>query len=319
MKFDENPFIMYWVERRLEERNAMKRAAAIIIVFIVLVPAVSELSLTRANFTWPPTSPKVSITSPINETTYNSNNLTLDAVFNTYMSGYGPPDTKTFTYTLDGNRPQPLIVTNSFLDANPGQNIFFECSANLSDLTNGAHSLSVYGELNYSAYPYGNFPAVHTESNATVIFRIDKPVPSASIVYPTNGTVVDANMGAVNIYWQYPANSTFSWVGCSLNGAGHGYGNTTVTGKNETSYIENDGEYTFTLYANDTAGYWAIPQTVTFHVNIVGDAVPINWVAVIAVVALISAVIILFALAVLVAYRRKAPKNQQVVGQETFD
>ena len=57
-------------------------------------------------------------------------------------------------------------------------------------------------------------------------------------------------------------------------------------------------------YANDTAGNWATPQTVTFHVHVLGDAVPENPVAVIAVIALILAAIILLALAVLVAYRR---------------
>jgi hypothetical protein len=34
--------------------------------------------------------------------------------------------------------------------------------------------------------------------------------PSISIVYPTNGTIVYANMGMVDIRWQYSANSTFS-------------------------------------------------------------------------------------------------------------
>ena len=83
--------------------------------------------------------------------------------------------------------------------------------------------------------------------------------PSISIVYPTNGTIVNANMGTVGIQWQYPANSTFSWVGYNLNGGG----NVTVTGKDNLYDIENNGDYTFTLYANDTAGNWATPQTVT--------------------------------------------------------
>lgn len=126
------------------------------------------------------------------------------------------------------------------------------------------------------------------------------PAPNISIIDPTNGTVVKAPMGGVGIGWQYPANVTFSWVGCSLNGGE----NATVTGKNETYYIENTGDYTFTLYANDTAGNWATPQTVTFHVQVLGDALPENPVADTFIIALILAVIILFALAVLVAYRR---------------
>jgi hypothetical protein len=128
----------------------------------------------------------------------------------------------------------------------------------------------------------------------------NSPAPAITIVHPTNGSVVDAPMGGFSVSWQYSANSTFSWIGCSLNGGG----NTTVTGKNEMFYIENNGDYAFTLYANDTAGNWATPQTVTFQVHILGDALPINWGAVVAIVGLILTVIVLFALAVIVAYRR---------------
>jgi hypothetical protein len=124
--------------------------------------------------------------------------------------------------------------------------------------------------------------------------------PTISIVAPTNGTVVDAIMGGVGIYWQYSASSVFSWVGCSLNGGG----NVTVTGKNETFYVLNNGDYAFTLYANDTAGNWADLQSVTFHVHVIGDAMQPNPVTETVIIALILAVIILFALVVFVAYRR---------------
>jgi hypothetical protein len=124
--------------------------------------------------------------------------------------------------------------------------------------------------------------------------------PSISIVYPTNGTILNANMGTVDIQWQYPTNSSFSWVGYNLNGEG----NVTVTGTDNLFDIENNGDYTFTLYANDTAGNWAPPQTVTYHVHVIGDALPANTIVVRADIALTLAAIILLALAVFVAYRR---------------
>jgi len=167
------------------------------------------------------------------------------------------------------------------------------------------------------ALVYFSEPSIcHSSSNAETVNTIPdgavsiSSTPTVSIIYPANGTVVEAPMGGVGIGWQYPANVTFSWVGCSLNGGG----NTTVTGKNETYYIENNGDYTFTLYANDTAGNWTIPQTVTFHVQVLGDALPENTVAVIAFIALILAVLILFVLTILVAYRR-ASKNHKIISQ----
>lgn len=125
-------------------------------------------------------------------------------------------------------------------------------------------------------------------------------ISSISIVYPTNGTMVNANMGMVYIQWQYPTNSTFSWVGYSLNGEG----NVTVTGTDHLFDVENTGDYTFTLYANDTAGNWAPPQTVTYHVHVIGDALPPNTIVVRAEIALTLAVIILLVLAIFLPYRR---------------
>jgi hypothetical protein len=107
-------------------------------------------------------------------------------------------------------------------------------------------------------------------------------------------------MGTVDIQWQYPVNSSFSWVGYNLNGGG----NITVTETDHLFDIENTGDYSFTLYANDTAGNWATPQTVTYHVHVIGDALPPNTIVVRADIALTLAVIILLALAIFLPYRR---------------
>jgi hypothetical protein len=86
--------------------------------------------------------------------------------------------------------------------------------------------------------------------------------PSIIILYPTNNTVFTVeHVEEVSFYLKYQTNSTLSWVGYSLDGAK----NVTIMG-NDTYYhdLEADGYHNLTLYANDTAGNWATPQTVIY-------------------------------------------------------
>jgi hypothetical protein len=99
--------------------------------------------------------------------------------------------------------------------------------------------------------------------------------PTISIVYPTNETFFNVSISGVHFQLLYQTNDTLSWVGYSINGGG----NVTCTG-NTTDYTAfiNDGYQfifrlpTLTLYANDTAGNWATPQTVTYLVTFYSDA-----------------------------------------------
>jgi len=100
-------------------------------------------------------------------------------------------------------------------------------------------------------------------------------IPSVSILYPTNNTVFNVSIEGVYIQMLYQTNDTISWAGYSINGGA----NVTCTG-NVTDYTEflNDeyqfdfGHPTLTLYANDTAGNWATPQTVTYTVYFYADS-----------------------------------------------
>ena len=91
--------------------------------------------------------------------------------------------------------------------------------------------------------------------------------PQITIVYPTNGTTINSNFGnypTFKFLLIYQTNDSLSWVGYSINGRS----NVTVIGKtitvNET--INDSGYNNLTLYANDTLGNWATPQTVTYLV-----------------------------------------------------
>jgi hypothetical protein len=111
-------------------------------------------------------------------------------------------------------------------------------------------------------------------------------VPEITILYPANGTFFNVSMGVDNFQLKYATNTALlSWIGYSIDG-----------GQNKTAYgewfnveqisydaegnpsvrvsgvFENDGNHNLTLYANNTSGDWAIPQTVTYLVNINADS-----------------------------------------------
>ena len=58
-------------------------------------------------------------------------------------------------------------------------------------------------------------------------------------------------------YW---TNASLSWVGYSLDGGSN------VTASNGTLVEIPVGSRSLTVYANDTAGNWAVPQTVFYSV-----------------------------------------------------
>jgi hypothetical protein len=110
------------------------------------------------------------------------------------------------------------------------------------------------------------------------------PAPEISVLYPTNGTFFNVSMGVVSFQLKYATNNTLSWIGYSIDGSQ----NRTAYGEwydleqrlydtegNPSVWVydvfENDGNHNLTLYANNTVGDWATPQTVTYFVNINAD------------------------------------------------
>ena len=110
------------------------------------------------------------------------------------------------------------------------------------------------------------------------------PLPEITVLYPINGTFFNVSMGVLSFQLKYATNDTLSWLGYSVD-----------DGQNRTAYgewydfekrlydmegnpsvwaydvFESNGNHNLTLYANNTAGDWATPQTVTYLVNINAD------------------------------------------------
>ena len=110
------------------------------------------------------------------------------------------------------------------------------------------------------------------------------PSPEITILYPTNGTFFNVSMGVDNFQLKYTTHSPLSWIGYSVDGGQNrtAYGawfNVEQRSYDEdgnpsvrvSSVFESNGNHSLTLYANNTSGDWALPQTVTYRVDFNGD------------------------------------------------
>ena len=98
------------------------------------------------------------------------------------------------------------------------------------------------------------------------------PSPTISILSPLTNSFFNVSLGGVNYQLIYETNSSLSWVDYSVDGAS----NVTVTGNSTFvhEFVSSNKYQTLTVYANDTSGNWAIPQTVTYLVNFYPDYTP---------------------------------------------
>jgi hypothetical protein len=158
-----------------------KRASAltlIVMLSVVVVTPIAFTNLANANFVFPPSNPHINFISPVN-TTYIKNTLFLKVNITTYLTGwYGGPRNMSLTqleYSLDNNSFQPLEITDSVTEGNPGNTAYFDCLISLYNLSEGNHTLTVKAVLDYYSYEYPN-PGrndLHTESVANAYLFID--------------------------------------------------------------------------------------------------------------------------------------------------
>lgn len=154
-------------------------ALMLIVMFsIMLVTPIVFTNVANANFVFPPSNPDIIFNSPVN-TTYTTNNVSLNVTVATYLTGwYGGPRDKSLTwleYSIDGSKFQPLNITNSITEGNPGNTAQFNCSISLYQLSEGNHTLTVKAVLDYYTYNYPqpgeNFLHTESTSNAYIIIN----------------------------------------------------------------------------------------------------------------------------------------------------
>jgi hypothetical protein len=148
-----------------------------------------------------PTNPEITIISPTN-TTYNNNSLLLKIKIATQYDGYYFNSTeKRITYSLDRQENLPLEIT-SYSYNEDTKTSTVEASTELTDLTQGTHSLTVYVEYDYDVHVI--------DSKSSISFSIDSPNSFPIISMPKeyiNYTITKTNgQFWAKVYGKYPIN-----------------------------------------------------------------------------------------------------------------
>ncbi len=156
-----------------------KRASAltlIVMLTIIVVTPITFTNVANANFTFPPSNPHITFTSPVN-TTYTTKDVFLNVTIDTFPTGYNGGPTKESTshleYSIDGSSVfHPMIVVTKELSYTiRGYLPRFNCSINLYSLSEGNHTLTVKAAFDYYLEPEGY--SCSTKSVATAYLTID--------------------------------------------------------------------------------------------------------------------------------------------------
>ena len=255
---------------------AMKRkalATALTLALLVSAVAGTQLNLfAKANFLFPPPNPAITITSPTNSSTYNSSTLSLKVTVTTVKTGYETNGvSRLFTYALDGQNPENITITNSSVSVNAGGIVFFEGSANLTELTEGMHNLTVRVTFDYAPTTYSK-SGYYKESESTVNFNVDTVPPEVVILSLENKTYFTTDI-PLNFAVHDDSQITYS-----------------IDGQENMTLIENTtltslphGEHNVTVYAEDVVGNVA-SSTIRFNIEPFPTTPIISTITVVAVV-----------------------------------
>ncbi len=149
--------------------------------------------------------------------------------------------------------------------------------------TPGVYSISV--KIWDSEGNYSNIVGLPTGIWVTVK---ELPItPIVLILSPISDSYAAVGNPYAAVPFVFETNASLSWVGYSLDGGAN------TTGVNGTSIELPVNSESLTLYANDTAGNWAVPVTVYFTVAWNGGTPPepFPWLPVAAVTVLVAAVV----------------------------
>ncbi len=235
----------------------MKRAFAVSLILSLLISALAGtliINFATADpvYVLPP--PIISVTSPVDNKTYNINTITLIFAIPT-MDDWGSMEISQVQYSLDG-KTQPV---EGYISPDP-------FSVTLPKLTEGTHILHVSASVSFT--PINNHIEApwNTLYSSPIRFTVDTIVPRVSIL-STQGTAYTAAAVSFN----FTVNEAASWLGYSLDGKNVVAVTSEVTKWSDGTYrlVLSDlpaGAHSLTVYADDLAGNRGASEPFSFTV-----------------------------------------------------
>jgi hypothetical protein len=198
------------------------------------------------------------------DTTYVNQPLPITA---TPQDGVPP---YTFQWYVDGSPiSEATNATFTFCEKSPG---FYRISLSIEDSEgNGEYDLFLPGGIWIYVKPLPESALTPTPT--------PQP-PTILIISPSNSNY---STNAMNL--NFSISLSAQWIAYSLDNQA----NVTLEGNSTLTDLSN-GQHNITIYANDTSGVNAIPQTVTFTVNLPTTSLTIETIAMIATVVSIVSV-----------------------------
>ena len=143
----------------------MKRTALALSLILLasIMAGMQNVEVANANFK-PYKPPEITIFSPSSNEIYNSSSVSLNVKIVTFGGYPWYHDITSLNYSLDGQQDVPISFAK-------GEGYLFHGNATLSILSNGLHSISLYGESIYSSVVSDKI----THFNATASFTVDAP------------------------------------------------------------------------------------------------------------------------------------------------
>jgi hypothetical protein len=267
-------------------KKAILEAIVISALLCSIIVGMQNIQETKANFApIPTTPPTVSIVNPANFSTQPPNvTIVFNVTFHdiTFM-GSAIPFRIEFYYRLD-NQPsitiQPITIASNTTQNSESR----QCKFTLQNLTDGPHNIQVSAKIGKTESTDNdvtwNFVGIEGYSNVINFTVDDILTPKVSILSPQNNSVFNVSIQGLSFHLIYETNTELSWVGYSIGGNSSSNeskerGNVTISGNGTlVRDFGKSGYFTLTLYANDTSGNWATPQTVTYLVNYGAEPTP---------------------------------------------
>jgi hypothetical protein len=250
-----------------------------IILTLLLASTVVFVDVSTANpvwaqdWPWAPitTSPSIIVSSPVQNATYNSTNVSLHFTVTKPSDWFGPDSgnysveyvfgkIKSVYYSVDDDENQSKFIDEGLLyySTIPAQRTFsFSFPLNL---TLGHHKVivGVRAETYYIVNPFSSSPASVAVQGISAPVNFTVALPPA-IIAPEN---IIYNESSVPLVFTVDI-SAASRIGYSLDGKG----SVTISGNTTLAGLTN-GEHNVTVYANDTFGDVYSSQTVNFTVAV---------------------------------------------------